>query len=134
MKLCCNQSIDGRAHGGKQTALLGLQQHGQRSRDGQTELARDSAGLIGQRVIAHIVNIACAMAEQQIASPGDIDRAVQLGLGYPQGPLGWGDAVGAPVVRRVLDGLLQSTGDPRYRPSSWLTRRAALGLSLTHAE
>jgi len=97
-------------------------------------LVRDSTGLIGQRVVAHIVNIACAMAEQRIAAPGDIDRAVQLGLGYPYGPLAWGDAVGAPAVRRILDGLLQSTGDPRYRPSGWLTRRAALGLSLTHVD
>jgi 3-hydroxybutyryl-CoA dehydrogenase len=97
-------------------------------------LVRDSTGLIGQRVVAHIVNIACAMAEQRIAVPGDIDRAVQLGLGYPHGPLAWGDAVGAPTVRRILDGLLQSTGDPRYRASTWLTRRATLGLSLTLAD
>jgi 3-hydroxybutyryl-CoA dehydrogenase len=95
-------------------------------------LARDSAGLIGQRVIAHIVNIACAMAEQRIASASDIDRAVQLGLGYPHGPLAWGDAIGPQTIRHILDGLLQATGDPRYRASSWLTRRATLGLSLTH--
>ena len=95
-------------------------------------LVRDSTGLIGQRVIAHIVNIACAMAEQRVATPTDIDRAVQLGLGYPQGPLTWGDATGASTVRRILDGLLAATGDPRYRASTWLTRRAALGLSLTH--
>jgi 3-hydroxybutyryl-CoA dehydrogenase len=25
-------------------------------------------------------------------------------------------------------------GDPRYRPSPWLRRRGALGLSLTHEE
>jgi 3-hydroxybutyryl-CoA dehydrogenase len=97
-------------------------------------LVRDSTGLIGQRVVAHIVNIACAMAEQRIAVPADIDRAVQLGLGYPQGPLAWGDAIGAPAVRRILDGLLQTTGDPRYRASTWLTRRATLGLSLTLAD
>jgi 3-hydroxybutyryl-CoA dehydrogenase len=97
-------------------------------------LVRDSTGLIGQRVVAQIVNIACAMAEQRIAVPGDIDRAVQLGLGYPRGPLAWGDAIGVPTVRRILDGLLQATGDPRYRASTWLTRRAALGLSLTHAD
>jgi 3-hydroxybutyryl-CoA dehydrogenase len=97
-------------------------------------LARDSAGLVAQRVIAHIVNIACAMAEQRIASPGDIDLAVRLGLGYPQGPLAWGDSVGAPVIRRILDAMLQATGDPRYRASTWLTRRAALGLSLTQVD
>jgi 3-hydroxybutyryl-CoA dehydrogenase len=97
-------------------------------------LLRDSLGLVGQRVVAHIVNIACAMAENRIASPADIDRAVQLGLGYPHGPLVWGDLVGAPVVRRILDGLLAATGDPRYRASAWLTRRAALGLPLVHAD
>jgi 3-hydroxybutyryl-CoA dehydrogenase len=105
------------------------------ARDGvSVHVARDSVGLIAQRVLAHIVNIACSIAEQRIASPPDIDRAVKLGLGYPQGPLGWGDAIGANTVRRVLDGLLAETGDPRYRPAAWLVRRAALGLSLTHAD
>jgi 3-hydroxybutyryl-CoA dehydrogenase len=97
-------------------------------------LVRDSAGLIGQRVLAHIVNVACAIAEQRIASPVDIDRAVKLGLGYPQGPLAWGDAIGASNLRRILDGLSACTGDPRYRVTAWLGRRTALGLSLTHAD
>jgi len=97
-------------------------------------VVRDSIGLIGQRVVAHIVNIACAMAEQRIATPSDIDRAVQLGLGYPKGPLVWGDAIGVQVVRRILDGMLAATGDPRYRASGWLTRRATLELSLTHED
>jgi len=94
-------------------------------------LVRDSAGLIAQRAVAHIVNIACAMAEQRIASPRDIDRAVQLGLGYPSGPLAWGDSVGAATIRRILYSLQSATGDPRYRASTWLMRRATLGMSLT---
>jgi len=97
-------------------------------------LVRDSVGLIAQRVLAHVVNVACAIAEQRIASPLDIDRAVKLGLGYPMGPLVWGDAIGASNLRRILDGLIASTGDPRYRATAWLGRRAALGLSLTHAD
>jgi 3-hydroxybutyryl-CoA dehydrogenase len=97
-------------------------------------LVRDSVGLIAQRVLAHIVNVACAIAEQRIASPMDIDRAVKLGLGYPQGPLAWGDSIGASNLRRILDGLLASTGDPRYRTTAWLARRAALGLPLGHAD
>jgi 3-hydroxybutyryl-CoA dehydrogenase len=97
-------------------------------------LVRDSVGLIAQRVLAHIVNVACAIAEQRIASPMDIDRAVELGLGYPQGPLAWGDSIGASNLRRILDGLLASTGDPRYRTTAWLARRAALGLPLGHAD
>jgi 3-hydroxybutyryl-CoA dehydrogenase len=96
-----------------------------------TYLVRDSVGLICQRVLAHIANIASSIAEQRIASPLDIDRAVKLGLGYPQGPLAWGDAIGLAKVRRILDELVATTGDPRYRATAWLARRAALGLSLT---
>ena len=53
-----------------------------------------------------------------------------LGLGYPHGPLAWGDALGAPTVLRILHRLFALTEDPRYRPSPWLRRRAQLGLSL----
>ncbi|MCX7902494.1 MAG: 3-hydroxyacyl-CoA dehydrogenase [Burkholderiaceae bacterium] len=97
-------------------------------------LVRDSAGLVAQRVLAMIVNIACAIAEQRIAQPDDIDRAVTLGLGYPQGPLAWGDAIGAGTVLRILRALQAATGDPRYRPAAWLARRVALALPLAHAD
>lgn len=95
---------------------------------------RDSAGLVTQRVVAHIVNIACEMAQQGVAEPEDIDRAVTLGLGYPVGPLAWGDRLGPRIVLAILKNLEDHTGDPRYRPSPWLQRRALLGLSLHHKE
>lgn len=94
----------------------------------------DSPGFVVQRVLAMIVNIACDMAQQRIASPADIDRAVTLALGYPHGPLAWGDALGARQVLAVLDGLANFYGDPRYRPSPWLKRRALLGISLLTPE
>jgi 3-hydroxybutyryl-CoA dehydrogenase len=93
---------------------------------------QDSAGMVAARVVATIVNIACDMAQQGIASPEDIDRAVQLGLGYPFGPLAWGDRLGARRLLQILDELHSFTGDPRYRASPWLKRRALLGLSLLH--
>jgi 3-hydroxybutyryl-CoA dehydrogenase len=95
---------------------------------------RDSAGLVTQRVVAHIVNIACEIAQQGIAEPQDIDRAVTLGLGYPLGPLAWGNSIGPATVLAILKNLEQQTGDPRYRPSPWLQRRALLGLSLHRKE
>jgi 3-hydroxybutyryl-CoA dehydrogenase len=95
---------------------------------------RDSAGLVTQRVVAHIVNVACEIAQQGIAEPQDIDQAVTLGLGYPLGPLAWGDRLGANTVFTILNNLEQQTGDMRYRPSPWLQRRARLGLSLHHKE
>jgi 3-hydroxybutyryl-CoA dehydrogenase len=100
----------------------------------QVSVIRDSSGLVAQRVVAHIVNIACEIAQQGIADPLDIDRAVTLGLGYPQGPLAWGDQLGPQTVLTILHNLQQQTGDARYRPSAWLQRRAMLGLSLHHKE
>jgi 3-hydroxybutyryl-CoA dehydrogenase len=100
----------------------------------RVSVLRDSAGLVAQRVVATIVNIACDIAQQGIAAPVDIDRAVTLGLGYPQGPLAWGDRLGASTVLAVLNNMLVLSGDPRYRASPWLRRRAALGMSLLTPE
>jgi 3-hydroxybutyryl-CoA dehydrogenase len=105
--------------------------HGLFAADGSpVTVIRDSAGFIAQRIIASIVNIACDMAQQGIATPADIDLAVYLGLGYPKGPLAFGDAIGADLVLEVLRNIHSLTGDMRYRPSPWLWRRAGLGLSL----
>src|SRR5690606_21633429 len=55
----------------------------------------DSAGFVGQRVVATIINVACDIAQQGIATPEDIDLAISLGLGYPGGgPLALGDTLG----------------------------------------
>ena len=97
-------------------------------------LIRDSAGLVAQRIVACIVNIGCDIAQQRIASPADIDRAVTLGLGYPQGPLALGDALGTHNILSILETMYAFYGDPRYRPSPWLKRRALLGASLLTAE
>jgi 3-hydroxybutyryl-CoA dehydrogenase len=93
-------------------------------------LIEDSTGFIVQRVLATIVNIGCDIVQQGICTPEDLDCAVELGLGYPRGPLAWGDHLGPCRVLAILTKLLKVTGDPRYRPSPWLVRRAQLGLSL----
>ena len=99
----------------------------------EVTVIHDSPGFVNQRVVATIVNIACDIAQQRIASPADIDKAVTLGLGYPNGPLAMGDAVGARRILAVLNAMYDFYGDPRYRPSPWLKRRALLGVSL-HTE
>ncbi|MDO6415270.1 3-hydroxyacyl-CoA dehydrogenase [Sphingomonas sp. BIUV-7] len=93
-------------------------------------LIRDSMGFVAQRVVAMVVNLASDIAQQRIASPADIDDAVRIGLGYPMGPLSWGDSLGPATILRLLERLNALSGDPRYRPSAWLRRRAQLGLSL----
>ncbi|WP_367106890.1 3-hydroxyacyl-CoA dehydrogenase [uncultured Psychrobacter sp.] len=93
-------------------------------------LITESTGFVAQRVVAMVINLGCDMAMQGIATPEDIDNAVKLGLGYPYGPILWGDELGAERILLILERIYGLTGDPRYRPSPWLQRRAKLGISL----
>jgi 3-hydroxybutyryl-CoA dehydrogenase len=90
----------------------------------------DSPGFVIQRLLCMIVNIGTRIAELRIAAPADIDTAVELGLNYPKGPLALGDSLGVARVLAVLDGMHAITLDPKYRASTWLRRRARLGVSL----
>jgi 3-hydroxybutyryl-CoA dehydrogenase len=95
---------------------------------------RDSGGFVTQRVVASIVNLASDICQQGICTPADLETAVTLGLGYPLGPLAMGDRWGGASILEVLFNMQTVYGDPRYRPSPWLRRRAAIGLSLKHEE
>ncbi len=109
--------------------------HGLLASDGvPVKIIGDSVGFIAQRVIATIVNIAANIVQRGIAAVDDLEAAVRLGLGYPLGPLAWGDRVGGSVILEILRGQFGATGDPRYRPSLWITRRVALGMSLLMPE
>ena len=91
----------------------------------------ESLGFVAQRVLAMVVNLGCDIAQQQIASVDDINAAVRLGLGYPHGPIEWGDVLGAEKILLILNRISALSHDPRYRPSPWLQRRVALQLPLT---
>jgi 3-hydroxybutyryl-CoA dehydrogenase len=105
--------------------------HGLLGSDGVPVLvAKDSPGFIAQRIIAMIVNIGASVAQNRTATPADIDKAVTLGLNYPHGPLAFGDRLGPDRILKVLTNMQRVYGDPRYRPTLWLSRRARLGVSL----
>jgi 3-hydroxybutyryl-CoA dehydrogenase len=109
--------------------------HGLLASDGvPVTVCRDSPGFIAQRIVAMIVNIGCSIAQSRTAQPPDIDKAVTLGLNYPNGPFKFGDVLGPQRVHQVLAAMYRIYGDPRYRPNIWLTRRAGLGVSLLTPE
>ena len=109
--------------------------HALMARDGKAvSVIRDSGGFVTQRVVANIVNIAADICQQNVCSPADLETAVTLGLGYPMGPLAMGNLYGPTNVLEVLFNMQTVYGDPRYRPSPWLRRRGAIGLSLLHEE
>jgi 3-hydroxybutyryl-CoA dehydrogenase len=91
----------------------------------------DTPGLIVTRTVAMMVNLAADALQQGIADATDIDTAMRLGAGHPLGPLAWGDRWGAATVHAILTALQDAYGDPRYRPSPLLHRRALSGKALT---
>lgn len=91
----------------------------------------ESTGFVAQRVLAMVINLGCDIAQQNIATVDDINAAVRLGLGYPYGPIEWGDVLGSDKILLILNRISELTYDPRYRPSPWLQRRVALNLPLT---
>ena len=109
--------------------------HGLLGADGKAvTVVNDSPGFIAQRILACVVNIGAEIAQQRVATPDDINRAVELGLGYPRGPLRWGDELGPARVLEILENIGAFYGDMRYRASPWLKRRALLGASLMQAD
>lgn len=105
------------------------------ARDGKpVSVIRDSGGFVTQRVVASIVNIASDMCQQRVCTPQDLETAVTLGLAYPMGPLAMGNRYGPDSMLEILFNMQTVYGDPRYRPSPWLRRRGAIGLSLMHEE
>ncbi len=87
----------------------------------------DAAGLVVMRTVAMLVNEAADAAMQGIATPADIDLAMQKGVNYPRGLLAWGDAIGVARIAAVLANLAAHYGEDRYRTSPRLARAAQAG-------
>jgi 3-hydroxybutyryl-CoA dehydrogenase len=68
------------------------------------------------------------MRLEGVAWVPDIEGAVRRGLGYPQGPLAWGDHIGGARVLEILKNIQANSDDPRYRLSPWRLRRDSLDL------
>ena len=77
----------------------------------------DTPGLVVARVVAMIANEAWEAAHLGVASPADIDSAMQLGTNYPLGPFAWSGRWSEAAVLDVLDALHAEYGDGRYRAS-----------------
>jgi 3-hydroxybutyryl-CoA dehydrogenase len=77
----------------------------------------DTPGLVIARVLSMIANEAWEAAQQNVASPDDIDTAMILGTNYPCGPFEWSGRWSLTSVLEVIDGLWQDYRDPRYRAS-----------------
>jgi 3-hydroxybutyryl-CoA dehydrogenase len=85
------------------------------------------AGVFG-RTVAMLINEAALALSEGIASAGDIDNAMQLGVNYPKGLFEWADDLGPDLVLDMLEGLYDHYLDDRYRPAPLLRHVVAAGI------
>lgn len=87
----------------------------------------DSPGFATSRLGLALGLEAMRMVEEGVASPGDIDRAMELGYGHRMGPLKTSDLVGLDVRLSIAETLASGLSEERFRPPEILRRLVAEG-------
>jgi 3-hydroxybutyryl-CoA dehydrogenase len=94
---------------------------------GKTSIVvRDVPGFASTRLGIALGLEAMRMAEDGVATPADIDRAMELGYRHPMGPLKLTDLVGLDVRLDIARNLQRSYGE-RYAPPQLLIDMVAAG-------
>lgn len=86
----------------------------------------DSPGFASSRLGVAIALEAIRMVEEGVASPADIDLAMELGYKHPSGPLKTTDIVGLDVRLGIAEQLERDLG-PRFAPPQLLRDMVAEG-------
>lgn len=90
-------------------------------------VVRDSPGFASSRLGVALGLEAIRMVEEEVASPRDIDRAMELGYRHPMGPLKLTDLVGLDVRLEIARYLHRELGGERFRPPDLLERMVREG-------
>jgi 3-hydroxybutyryl-CoA dehydrogenase len=90
-------------------------------------VVRDVPGFASSRLGIAIGLEAMRMVEQGVASPEDIDKAMELGYNHPMGPLRLTDLVGLDVRLSIAEYLHRELGTETFRPPEILRRMVAEG-------
>ena len=87
----------------------------------------EGPGFVVNRILIPMINEACFIYQEGLASVEDIDTAMKLGANHPMGPLALGDLIGLDIVLDVMEVLYSETGDPKYRPCTLLKKMVRAG-------
>jgi 3-hydroxybutyryl-CoA dehydrogenase len=102
----------------------------------EIEIVQDRVGMILPRILCQVINEAAFAITEDIAAPGDIDKALTLGMHFPLGPIEWAEKIGLDQVYAVLSALYTDLHEERYRVAPILKQMALTGIwwkqSLTH--
>jgi 3-hydroxybutyryl-CoA dehydrogenase len=88
---------------------------------------KDAPGFASSRLGIALGMEAIRMVEQQVASPADIDKAMELGYNHPMGPLRLTDLVGLDVRLKIAEYLHQTLNAEAFRPPELLRRMVSEG-------
>ena len=96
--------------------------------DGGVEIPADEGRAdVEMRLLAIMANEVGKLVEEDVAPVEDVDRAMKLGAGYPEGPARAADAAGLENLVDMLEGLFSGTHVHRYEVSDGLREAAEQG-------
>ena len=87
----------------------------------------ETPGNISTRLIVTLINEACDILMEGVASATHVDETMRLGFGMQFGPLHMADSIGLDKVIRWMDNLYQEFGDTKFKPNPILKRLARAG-------
>jgi 3-hydroxybutyryl-CoA dehydrogenase len=90
-------------------------------------VVKDVPGFASSRLGVALGLEAMRMVEQGVASPRDIDTAMELGYNHPMGPLKLTDLVGLDVRLNIAEYLHRELGSETFRPPELLRRMVSEG-------
>lgn len=90
-----------------------------------TVVSRDVPGFIVNRLLIPMLNEACLVLQEGVASIEAIDAAMKLGLRHPMGPLRLADLIGLDTVLAIAQVLHRELGEDKYRPAPLLATMVA---------
>jgi 3-hydroxybutyryl-CoA dehydrogenase len=93
----------------------------------QPIVVQDSPGFASSRLGVVLGLEAMRMLEQGVATPEDIDTAMELGYNHPMGPLKLTDLVGLDVRLAIAEYLHATLKQPHYAPPQILRDKVAKG-------
>ncbi|PSQ27864.1 3-hydroxyacyl-CoA dehydrogenase [Halobacteriales archaeon QS_9_67_15] len=96
--------------------------------DGGVDIPADAGREdVKARLIAVMANEVGKLVENDVASVSDVDEAMMLGAGFPEGPGKRADAHGLDELIETLESAHEETGEPRYEVSDGLRQAAEEG-------
>jgi 3-hydroxybutyryl-CoA dehydrogenase len=90
--------------------------------------AKDNSGFVVNLLLVPYLLDSIRAVERGVGSVPDIDKAMQLGCGYPMGPLTLLDFVGLDTTHHIAEIMFKEYREARYAPPPLLKRMVMAGM------